>query len=257
MQNTTLPQLLKCSDINNNNGDHLDRYLFPNNKVRYITVKANAYAFHDRNDILPSIPGGDWNWGTVARDPTTGETYLRNVIKKPLKGIKSRWHAKSFDHGDLGLYSGERNDSRIYMPAQRLDGRLIVVKLARGEDDIPLLQTECETYEHIQNRGIAPEFLGYVTEESRIVGFAIERFDSARTPTKGDADKCEAVLKRLNDLGFTHGDSHTGNFLVQDDRAFLIDLEQSKSMQDDVHGAALDIERIRGVLGGGVSRDGN
>jgi hypothetical protein len=64
-----------CSDINHN-GDHIDRYLFPNNKVKYITVKANAYTRHHHDSLPLPILEGDWNCVTVDRDSNTGNAYF-------------------------------------------------------------------------------------------------------------------------------------------------------------------------------------
>jgi predicted Ser/Thr protein kinase len=232
MQNTTAPRLLMCSDINHK-GDHIDRYLFPNNKVKHITVKANAYTRYHHDSLPLPIPEGDWNCVTADRDPNTGNAYFRDFITKPLQGVTSTWHAGRFDHEKLALYvdqnDGRQNNSKIYMPTQRLSGRLIVVKIAQHEDDIPKIAIECEIYERIQNKDIAPEFLGYVTEQDRIIGFAIERIDGAREATEDDVDECDAVLKRLHHLGIAHGDTHGLNFLIKDDRAWLIDFETSSS----------------------------
>jgi predicted Ser/Thr protein kinase len=244
MQNITSPQLLTCLNINNNE-DHLDRYLFQNNKVKYIKVKANAYTSPHLDDRLPSVPEGDWNWGIVDRDRRTGDLYFRNTTTKQLQGVTRRWHADSFDHWNLCLYSGERRNSKIYMPTQRhASGRLIVVKMARLEHEIRQIKKECDIYERIKTSGIAPEFLGFVNEEDRIIGFAIERIESAREPMKVDVDKCEAVLRQLHHLGIAHGDCHKGNFLIKDDRAWLIDFESSESTSDPC-AFARDVERLR------------
>jgi hypothetical protein len=40
MQNTTAPKFLVCFPMVN--GDHIDRYLFDDDEVRYITIKKSA-----------------------------------------------------------------------------------------------------------------------------------------------------------------------------------------------------------------------
>jgi predicted Ser/Thr protein kinase len=230
MQNTTASKFLMCFPMVN--GDHIDRYLFDDDKVRYITIKKSAYKSHSHAIPLPPVPAGDWNCGTVDKDPDTGQPHFSNTEVRRLPGVESTWHGVSSDLLELELY-GEQSDSKIYMPSKRdSSGRLMVVKMAQDEDDIPRIQKECDIYEQIQGRGIAPDFLGYVTEEGRIIGFAIEKIEGAQGATGHDIDACEAVLERLHDLNIAHGDTHGLNFLIKDDRAWLIDFERSEIVSD-------------------------
>ena len=91
------------------------------------------------------------------------------------------------------------------------------------------LKNETEVYRAVEGKGIAPQFFGHLTENGRIVGTLTEHFNDIRHPHEGDLEACQKALSKLHEIGYLHGDVHSGNFLMHvDGSATLIDFERSK-----------------------------
>lgn len=62
--------------------------------------------------------------------------------------------------------------------------------------------------------------------------------EDARHPDKseGDAVKCRRVLGELHQLGILHGDVNKHNFLVCEERAWLVDFESSRKIEGGEEG---------------------
>lgn len=92
----------------------------------------------------------------------------------------------------------------------------VVAKFARFEWEIPQLEAETEANGWIQDhKGIAPEFLGHLTEDGRVIGFLMARVSSDwRHATPDDLALCSDVLGKLHKLGIKHGDTNKHNFFI-------------------------------------------
>lgn len=243
MHTVAVRKLLACE--NPKAEHHLHRYLFDDNKVRYIKIMkgTDKHYFHTKPLVaveavdfqptpMPPAPAGNWNWGTVDIDPQTNQPCFTKTRKEKLMGVDSEWHCDSFDHLKLRLYEseGEHHLQTFRPPQPNVLERPIFFKIALFPSQIDLMQNEIDTYKQIRGRSIGPEFLGHVTEEARTIGFVVEKLEEFRPPTSADYGKCEAVLKKLHGLRILHGDMHGGNILVNDHRAVLIDFEDSKEL---------------------------
>lgn len=213
------------------------RMLVDNQDVKYITIDGGLYSVDDMcfepilTQILPPFPPGDWNIGRVSQDPVTGKPYFASVSKEKLDEIQTAWHAKRIDHLQLGNAQKLRsNVNQVTCPGFDTP---VVAKFARFEWEIPQLEAETEAYGWIQNhRGIAPEFLGHLTEDGRVIGFLIARMSDCRHATPDDLELCRDVLGKLHKLGVKHGDVNKHNFLIHDngegqEMATLIDFDMA------------------------------
>lgn len=244
---STPPQLLSC--VNDRVNGHIDRYLFPDNKVKYIMITNEAYEHYRRHcGTLPAIPQGDWNYGVVVQDPITGRPDFIQAITTQFKGLTSNWHPGSYNHITLGIYS-QLSTSKIHKSALTyLFGYPIVVKLARVEEELRNLDIECGIYKDLQKSEIVPDFRSYVFEDGRRIGFILEEIENARRPEAKDIGLCVDALRKLHALGISHGDAHAGKFLINENVTFLISFKMAKKMKD-MSGAEQDMVRIHSSLG--------
>lgn len=134
-------------------------------------------------------------------------------------------------------------------------GRLEVVQHPASWGRTPALAKlapdahEAAVYRLLHDLGVAPRFLGHVTEEGRIVGLLTEYVGQVTMTEqqqqqyeerKGDEylvqiapvrrrrrlDACLSALRRMHARGIAHGDAHGGNCLLRaDGSAALIDFE--------------------------------
>jgi predicted Ser/Thr protein kinase len=104
----------------------------------------------------------------------------------------------------------------------------IIAKTARFEWEIPRIEQETRAYQLLQQQDpeLAPQFLGHIHEEGRVMGFLLEKLDGRRHASISDLSDCEAALKRLHSLGLSHGDVNRYNFLVGENDVKLIDFER-------------------------------
>ncbi|KAI4598156.1 hypothetical protein KJ359_003039 [Pestalotiopsis sp. 9143b] len=110
-----------------------------------------------------------------------------------------------------------------------------------------LMEREIAIYRAAAEAGLAPKFIGLVTEEGRgVIGYLSEYISGPQTladvlnaavVTKKEAmrvtQECVDLAKSLHELGYVHGDLHPGNVLRgPDDRWFLIDFEFARKIED-------------------------
>ncbi len=112
--------------------------------------------------------------------------------------------------------------------AKRLSGHFsAIAKFARFHREIRYYIAETQAHEWIDGHKIGPAFLGYLTEENRVIGSLVEKIDGQHA-TVSDLPACETTVRKLHGLGILHGDLHRHNFLISEKRAFLIDFETAK-----------------------------
>jgi len=123
----------------------------------------------------------------------------------------------------------------------------VVAKFARFYWEIEYYAAETQAYSWIDGHGIGPGFLGYLTEEGRIIGFLIEHV-VGRHATIADLPACKTIVRRLHTLGILHGDLNKHNFLISETAgAVLIDFETA-TRPEDVQAMNKEIEGLEGQL---------
>lgn len=181
---------------------------------------------------LPPLPPGDWNEGVISRGPTHDRPYFASVAKRQLPKIMHIWHPHKMDHLDLQV--GQKLRTNVYEAATHGPAEpTIIVKFARFSWEIPQLDAETSAYEWIKGHSIGPNFLGHLTEEGRAIGFMIERITDCRHAGPEDLPLCQQVLSKLHQLGIKHGDINKHNFLIQDQKAILIDFDSATRCNDE------------------------
>ncbi|KAJ5543358.1 hypothetical protein N7461_009361 [Penicillium sp. DV-2018c] len=167
----------------------------------------------------------------VTRDPSSGEVAMK-LQQKILNGITHLWHPVLIDCLELkrikqftattyeATYSGEESLVTMSSP-------VVIVKVARFEWELPRLSQETLIYRSLEDRGLAPRFIGHVHEHGRVIGFMLEKLEGREANIK-DLSSCQSALQRLHDLGIVHGDANRYNFIIQNEKARLIDFEKSQ-----------------------------
>ncbi|CZT18497.1 uncharacterized protein RCC_04342 [Ramularia collo-cygni] len=80
---------------------------------------------------------------------------------------------------------------------------------------------------------ITPQVLGHLTECGRVIGLLFEKLDG-RFASISDLPKCTEALKRLHQIGLTHGDVNRYNFIMNDreDRMQMVDFEHASAFEE-------------------------
>ncbi|OBT56982.1 hypothetical protein VE04_02555 [Pseudogymnoascus sp. 24MN13] len=157
---------------------------------------------------------------TLGSPPIFAET-----TQETLPSITPLWHPKSYSY--LSLDIGKRLRANVYIASSPEFKKPVIAKFAQGH-------------------GIGPEFLGYLTEEGRVIGFLIEHVEG-RHATISDLPACEGIVKRLHGLGVVHGDLNKHNFLISEKGAVLIDFETAKKSGDS-EGMEREVRGLEGQL---------
>ncbi|KAF3209745.1 hypothetical protein TWF106_005847 [Orbilia oligospora] len=160
---------------------------------RYITIDPGTL---DEEDLtfppallqkLPAFLTGDWNCGRIAR-AENGVPYFVETTKQKLPSINYIWHEKSFDYFSLQIK--QRFSAKVYLATiPHPKNRDVVAKFARFPWEIEYYALGTRWYERIKGHGIGPEFLGYLTEDGRVIGFLMEKLDG-RHATIEDLPAC-------------------------------------------------------------------
>ena len=222
--------------------DHLDevehefRILVDGKFVKYLTIDPKLYSTEDMcfepilKSILPPLPPGDWNTGRISRNCADGRPHFSEIKKIELPGVTHLWHPVQIDHLDLHL--GQRLKANVFEATSPQFDLPVIVKFATFPYEIQYLDSETSAYQWLQNHQIGPRFLGHVTEEGRVIGFAIERVTNFRHGMPDDLALCQQALSKLHRLNIKHGDINKHNFLIHDDRVTLIDFDCASQCTD-------------------------
>jgi len=227
--------------------------------IRYITVEPGIYNTKDMCfgpslvSLLPELPAWHWNDGLVAKDTIYGRPYFAHANLTQFPGVRNTWHGTYIDYLELPI--GRKLRTGIYEAKHSSFDDTVVVKFARFSWEIQYLENETTAYQWISGYGIAPQFLGHLTEHGRVIGFIMERIAGAHHAGVQDVEICGEVLSRLHDLGVQHGDINRFNFLVRDSRAILIDFDAARKCHDrDI--LLQEFESLPGYLANPSSRGG-
>lgn len=235
-QLTIMPniQLLQAS-VDSEDTSEL-RILVDHKHIKYLAVDPGLYATDDLCfapsliAILPPLPPGDWNEGHISRHSKDGCPYFARITRTQLPTITHVWHPCRIDYLDLQL--GHRHRSNVYEATCSQFSVTVVVKFARFSWEIALLDAETRAYRWIDRHHIGPDLLGHITEDGRVIGFAMDRIANAQHAGPEHLSLCQQTLKRLHHLGIKHGDVNKHNFLVRDGLAMLIDFDNSRLCND-------------------------
>ena len=185
---------------------------------------------HHKLHHTPPLPPGDWNTGRISRNCADGRPHFSEVKKVELPGVTHLWHPVQIDH--LDLHMGQSLRSNVYEATTPQFDLPFIVKFARFPYEIQYIDSETSAYQWIQNHQVGPQFLGHLTEEGRVIGFAIEHITDCRHAMPDDLSLCQQALSKLHWLNIKHGDINKHNFLIHDDRATLIDFECALQCND-------------------------
>ncbi|TKX21169.1 hypothetical protein C1H76_6710 [Elsinoe australis] len=228
-------QLLQAS-VDETEESHF-RFLVNGKSVKYVTIAGGLFACEDLCfpptllSLLPEFPDGNWNEGYIDQPENAGAPRFVRTVKRQLPAVASDWHAVSIEHLDLSF--DQKLRTGIYEATSARFSSPVVAKFARFEWEIAALDHECMAYSWIDGQGLAPNFLGFLTEDGRTHGFIMERITGARHATQEDHLLCKETLSKLHKLGILHGDINKHNFLIKDDRAVLIDFECARFSKEE------------------------
>lgn len=143
----------------------------------------------------------------------------------------------------MSLTIGESLKSHVRLASSPDFVSPVIAKFARFEWEINYYIAETQAYSWIDGHGIAPVFLGYLTENGRVIGFLIEHIVRRRADIS-DLQVCRDALQRLHRLGIVHGGLNRGNFLITEEgKAVIIDFETA-TKSDDSQAMELEIEGL-------------
>lgn len=208
------------------------RFLVDGRDVKYVSVDPGILSYHIRTfstipiALLPAFPAGNWNDGRISKDSATGDLFFSRAANRDLPGVRNLWHGTLIDHLDLTKLGQVRQN--IHVVAHPFFSRPVMFKFAAFPWQTQYFDVETAAYRWVHGKGIAPAFLGHVTEAGRVIGFVMEVVEGSRTAEAWDLPACRAALARLHALGLKHGDINKHNFLVRAGQAVIIDFETTR-----------------------------
>ena len=231
------------------------------NIIKYIIIDTNTLGYETppaRCTLaakLPELPDGNWTTLHLSKNRKNNQLEFHSPEKVELTGIQNLWHPVKVNYFDLHHVKSvnfhvfevtireERSPSTTSLPP------LMIAKICGFPYLIKYLDKEIETYQKLQGKGIAPEFLGYVTETigegiERVVGFLLRKVDGHHALSLSDLPICTKALRKFHAVtGSVHGDANRGNFIVKPDgsEALMIDFTFTyeavgESMQSEIEG---------------------
>ncbi|KAI1312069.1 alpha-galactosidase A [Xylaria venustula] len=221
-------------------------------QVYYLTISTDVF---DEDTmcrpylLLPQLPSlSDMPSRKIRLARNEDGSLAMTADNAPLREITFTWHDKRIDV--LSLPRIKRLSASVFETLY--EGRSAVAKIARFEWQIPSLTRETWAYSVLAETQqppppIAPEFLGHLTENGRVMGFLMERLDG-RFACADDLPQCAALLQRLHglgDLGLVHGDVNRYNFLVEEGDGGggcvrLVDFEHAQDYDEKLARAELE-----------------
>jgi hypothetical protein len=199
-------------------------------EVFYVQVHETSILKKDEHGFPPAIlrhlspRPPSCNWADIT-DREYGEWRV-----KELKGVQQCWHTDRIDLRDLEpiKYFNECVCHCIYQ------SQPVVAKIARFEFEIPYIERESAVYHIINSQNIGPRFLGYLTENGRVMGILLDYIPARRVFTSANSEICLHALRKLHQLNILLNDNNKFNFLVSADgsTAFICDFSNSQMDAD-------------------------
>lgn len=203
------------------------------NIVKYIIISPKTF---DRETLsfpiqsLPNLPyKEEWTVARISRDATNGDLKT-SISNQTLAGVKCQWHNTCINclelerTKQLTAMAFEATAPHVKLFNSPLPIATVIAKIARFEWEIPRIERETRAYQLLEGSELAPRFLGHIHENGRVMGFVLEKVEG-RPASLQDLNLCEQALRKLHDLGCTHGDINRYNFLITNEGAKLIDFE--------------------------------
>ncbi|KAI0388419.1 alpha-galactosidase A [Xylariaceae sp. FL0594] len=220
-------------------------------QVYYLTISTDVF---DEDTmcrpylLLPQLPSlSDMSSRKIKLDRNEDSSLAITACHDPLQEVTFIWHEKRIDV--LSLPHIKRLRSGVFETLY--EGRAAVAKIACFEWQIPSLTRETWAYYVLTTTQrpsdgplIAPEFLGHLTENGRVMGFLMEKLEG-RFAYSDDLTQCAALLKRLHglgDVGLVHGDVNRYNFIVEEccgGCVRLVDFEHAQDYDEKLAHAEL------------------
>jgi hypothetical protein len=235
------------------------RVLVDSKYFKYISIDSGVYDVEDLTfpqallSKLPNLPPGEWNLGHIAKSEDNISPHFAWTTQKTFSSIQHTWHSVFVDYLSLTMVKMllpnvyEATTPRFHVP--------VIVKFARFPWEIDFYDQETQAYSWIKGHDIGPEFLGHVTEDKRVIGFLLRKVNG-RHAGHTDLQLCRTAASNLHSLGIHHGDLNKHNFLVQPSRAYLIDFESSRKV-DDQQALISELESLEGNICSDSRRGGN
>ncbi|KFA65087.1 hypothetical protein S40285_03116 [Stachybotrys chlorohalonatus IBT 40285] len=134
---------------------------------------------------LQSLPclsyGTEWNVAEVSRDKVSGKL---NIIfsRREFLGVPFDWHQTKVDSLELentGKLTDTVFEARLHstLPTTSPLPAIMVAKIASVEWELPPICRKTEAHEFLEGSGLAPQFLGHIHENGRIMGFLLEKIE--------------------------------------------------------------------------------
>ncbi|KPI45425.1 uncharacterized protein AB675_494 [Cyphellophora attinorum] len=142
--------------------------------VKYVTTAPGIFCDEPEGDrnygptllsrLLPTFPGGDWNQGRVAKDPSTGDISFVTTEKVTFPSVKNVWHPLLLNELDFTEQEYLHPGVHIATHPDLNEGGPVVIKVANWPWEVGSNEIETTAYQWINGHGIGPRFLGHVTE---------------------------------------------------------------------------------------------
>ena len=229
-----------------------------NNIIKYIIINENTFGYMvppARSTIasqIPELPSGEWTMIRLKRVEINGRLQFDAPERVELASVENLWCPLKVDLFDLELKPISINVFEVKMrqgkasPSPNLPSTMIA-KICAYPQRMHLWNRENETYLKLRDKGIAPDLLGYVTENNgmgapRVVGLLLQKIDGHHALSLSDLSICVTTLwKFYAATGCVHGDANQGNFIIKPDgsKAFIIDFPflikaSKKRMQNEI-----------------------
>ena len=221
--------------VDENDLDSYYHLLVDGRYFKYISIESGTYDFDDLCfppvllSKLPKFPPGDWNLGHIAKSVEIPSPHFAWTTQKNFSSIETTWHPTYVDF--LSLKIGELLMINVYEVTLAQFESPVIAKLARFPWEIDYYNNETLAYSWIEGHNIGPKFLGHLTEEGRVIGFLLEKVNGHHAGIN-DLHHCRTAVSKLHRLGIFHGDLNRHNFLVSSSRAYLVDFETARKVDD-------------------------
>lgn len=121
----------------------------------------------------------------------------------------------------IDLKRKERITDRVFTSI--INNREVVIKVARFTHEFTYIHNEIKVYHIVANSDGFVDLLGYVTENSNIVGIVLEKIDKV---SERKVDRNHKLIRILKDKGITYQDFQGDNLIVdRNNKEFIIDFE--------------------------------
>lgn len=212
------------------------RILIERKHFKYIRIEAGVYDLDDLyfpvilEKKLPLFPRGDWNIGIITLE--SGRPRLSATSQAALPSSEYTWHEPPPRFEYLSFKFERRLKSHVQIVTSPHFQQPVIAKFARFYWEVGHI-AEIEAHSWIHGHELGPKFLGYLTEEERVMGFLTENLVGRRV-NSDDLEACRETVRRMHALGIIHNDLKKNKFLIRDGKAVIVDFEHAEKSTDEV-----------------------